>query len=577
MVCCLLTLTSERFGVKCPHVRLEFLQPERRHFFVSFERWRLLQRTRFARRHPRMELYKPLKQIACVSPCRSAPLLVRKKIERSHECITIPDKTIPQVLMGKKRSFTYDHVYGPMSRQEEVYDGSVKSLVDAAFDGYNATIFAYGQTGSGKTFTMGSGNNIGIPDDERGLIPAVAKDIFARIKNIKKEKEGIEFLVRVEFIEIYGEDMRDLLDPVGSGNSGEHGIQLRTLQNGQIAAVGCKSESVECEDDMLRCLERGSMCRTTGSTLMNAHSSRSHAIFTLFLEQRQTILDSSCLNDQNNDDGSISLSNVGSNCTEVRSSKFHFVDLAGSERAKKTGAVGQRLKEGININVGLLALGNVISALGDPKKRGQHVPYRDSILTRMLQDSLGGNSKTLMIACVSPADTNFSETLSTLKYANRARNIQNKAIINRDAHSAQVAKLMNQIEILKLALVNKGGKVVNLNELFENIDSPVAVTPQDNGGSNNLFQRVAELDSELQRVTKVLKDTKNQLSKATDEKIAALAERDAFKQQLVDNGIEIIDPKESKNFDMILENQKVIDELKKAVGGFKTGKSQEFQ
>ena len=494
---------------------------------------------------------------------RIRPLVGKEKIERSHECITIPDKSIPQVLMGKKRSFTYDNVYGPLSRQDEVYDGSVKSLVDAAFDGYNATIFAYGQTGSGKTFTMGSGNNIGIPENERGLIPAVAKDIFARIESIKNEKHGIEFSVKVEFIEIYGEDMRDLLDPVGSGNSGEQGIQLRTLQNGQIAAVGCKSENVECEKDMLRCLERGSMCRTTGSTLMNAHSSRSHAIFTLFLEQRHVIMDNSCSNDQSNGGNSISPSNTGSDCTEVRSSKFHFVDLAGSERAKKTGAVGQRLKEGININVGLLALGNVISALGDPKKRGQHVPYRDSILTRMLQDSLGGNSKTLMIACVSPADTNFSETLSTLKYANRARNIQNKAIINRDAHSAQVAKLMNQIEILKLALVNNGGKVVNLHELFENIDSPIAVTPQDNGGSNNLFQRVAELDSELQRVTKVLKDTKNQLSKVTDEKIAALAERDSFKQQLVKNGIEIMDPKESKDFDMMLENQKVIDELKR--------------
>merc|ERR1711991_700244 len=149
------------------------------------------------------------------------------------------------------------------------------------------------------------------------------------------------------------------------------------------------------------------------------------------------------------------------------------------------------------------------------------------------------------------------------------RNIQNKAIINRDAHSAQVARLMNQIEILKLALVNKGGKVVNLHELFENIDSPVAVTPQDNGGSNNLFQRVSELDSELHRVTKVLKDTKNQLSKATDEKIAALAERDAFKQQLVDNGIEIIDPKQSKDYDVSLENQKVIDKLKKQLEDLK--------
>ena len=315
-------------------------------------------------------------------------------------------------------------------------------------------------------------------------------------------------------MEIWGR-YEGFIRSVGSGN-GEHGIHYE-LQNGQIAAVGCKTESVNSEEDMMRCLERGSMCRTTGSTLMNAHSSRSHAIFTLFLEQRQTIVNSNNNNNNqikeeeeeeknNNNNSNLLINNTNSSHSEVRSSKFHFVDLAGSERAKKTGAVGQRLKEGININVGLLALGNVISALGDPKKRGQHVPYRDSILTRMLQDSLGGNSKTLMIACVSPADTNFSETLSTLKYANRARNIQNKAIINRDAHSAQIAKLKNQIEILKLALVNKGGKIVNLKELFENIDSPISVTPNESrNGSNNLFQRVGELDGELQRVTKILK------------------------------------------------------------------------
>ena len=511
---------------------------------------------------------------------RIRPLIGKEKIERSHECIGIPDKLRPQVLMGKKRCFTYDQVYGPSSKQRDVYNGSVKSLVDAAFDGYNATIFAYGQTGSGKTFTMGSGNNIGIRKEEMGLIPTVATDIFKRIEQIKKDTPEIEFSVRVEFMEIYGEDMRDLLDPVGSGN-GEHGIHLRTLQNGQIAAVGCKTESVNSEEDMMRCLERGSMCRTTGSTLMNAHSSRSHAIFTLFLEQRQTIVNSNNNNNNqikeeeeeeknNSNNSNLLINNTNSSHSEVRSSKFHFVDLAGSERAKKTGAVGQRLKEGININVGLLALGNVISALGDPKKRGQHVPYRDSILTRMLQDSLGGNSKTLMIACVSPADTNFSETLSTLKYANRARNIQNKAIINRDAHSAQIAKLKNQIEILKLALVNKGGKIVNLKELFENIDSPISVTPNESrNGSNNLFQRVGELDGELQRVTKILKETKQKLSTTNDEKIAALAERDAMRQQLVDAGIEVKDVKDDKNYNVLIENQTLINKLRKQLEAVK--------
>lgn len=198
-------------------------------------------------------------------------------------------------------------------------------------------------------------------------------------------------------------------------------------------------------------LERGSVYRTTGSTLMNAQSSRSHAIFTILLENR-------ILRPESN--------GQGDEQWETRRSKFHFVDLAGSERAKRTGAQGKRLREGIDINKGLLVLGNVISALGDVKKRGSHVPYRDSRLTRMLQDSLGGNSRTVMICCVSPAISNMAETINALRYANRARNIQNTPVVNRDRDSTIIVELKKQVQALAMELLRlKSGK--SIGRLYE--------------------------------------------------------------------------------------------------------------
>ncbi|RYE96214.1 MAG: hypothetical protein EOO41_04825, partial [Methanobacteriota archaeon] len=220
-------------------------------------------------------------------------------------------------------------------------------------------------------------------------------------------------------------------------------------------------------------LEEGRLCRTTGSTMMNQHSSRSHAVFSIMLDQRlplqaEDATPSNVTPLSSSGEASSDAAGAGApsppraQAMEHRVSKFHILDLAGSERAKRTQATGKRLQEGININLGLLALGNVISALGDEDKRrrGAHVPYRDSKLTRILQDSLGGNSKTLMIACVSPAEANFEESLNTLRYAARARNIKNKPIINRDANANQVAQLKAEIEALRaqLCLPNAGGQ-----------------------------------------------------------------------------------------------------------------------
>ncbi|XP_027368410.1 kinesin-like protein KIN-4C [Abrus precatorius] len=361
------------------------------------------------------------------------PLITSELLLGCTDCISVVPGE-PQVQIGS-HAFTYDYVYGSTgSPSSAIYDDCVAPLVDALFHGYNATVLAYGQTGSGKTYTMGT--NYTGEENSGGIIPKVMETIFKRVQVMK---ESSEFLIRVSFIEIFKEEVFDLLDPNSSrGDVASTAkpavptrvpIQIRETVNGGITLAGVTEAEVKTKEEMSSYLSRGSLSRATGSTNMNSQSSRSHAIFTITMEQK------------NGDD--------------VLCAKLHLVDLAGSERAKRTGADGMRLKEGIHINKGLLALGNVISALGDERKRkeGGHVPYRDSKLTRLLQDSLGGNSKTVMIACVSPADTNAEETLNTLKYANRARNIQNKAIINRDPVGAQLQRMRSQIEQLQSELL----------------------------------------------------------------------------------------------------------------------------
>ncbi|XP_020234162.1 kinesin-like protein KIN-4A isoform X2 [Cajanus cajan] len=381
------------------------------------------------------------------------PLISEEKLQGCKDCVTVvPGK--PQVQIGA-HSFTFDHVYGSTgSPSSAMFDECVASLVDGLFQGYNATVLAYGQTGSGKTYTMGTGFKDGY---QEGIIPQVMSSLF---KKIETSKHQIEFQLHVSFIEILKEEVRDLLDPssmnkpeTANGHAGKvtspgkPPIQIRESSNGVITLAGSTEVSVTTLKEMAACLEQGSMSRATGSTNMNNQSSRSHAIFTITLEQMRKL----------NSPSEISLNDTMNE--EYLCAKLHLVDLAGSERAKRTGSDGLRFKEGVHINKGLLALGNVISALGDEKKRkeGVHVPYRDSKLTRLLQDSLGGNSRTVMIACISPADINAEETLNTLKYANRARNIQNKPVVNRDPMSNEMLKMRQQLEYLQAELCSRSG------------------------------------------------------------------------------------------------------------------------
>ncbi|XP_047324902.1 kinesin-like protein KIN-4A [Impatiens glandulifera] len=384
------------------------------------------------------------------------PLIGDEKLQGCKDCVTVVNGK-PQVQLGM-HSFTFDQVYGSTASSPSLmFEECIAPLVDGLFQGYNATVLAYGQTGSGKTYTMGTS----FRDESRtGIIPLVMEALFSKIESSKHQRE---YQLHVSFIEILKEEVRDLLEPTSVNKSdningqvgkvsipGKPPIQIRESSNGVITLAGSTEVSVRTLKEMSSYLEHGSLNRATGSTNMNNQSSRSHAIFTITLEQMHKIDPAF----PGNGNGNLSESMT----EEYLCAKLHLVDLAGSERAKRTGSDGMRFKEGVHINKGLLALGNVISALGDEKKRkeGLHVPYRDSKLTRLLQDSLGGNSRTVMIACISPADINAEETLNTLKYANRARNIQNKPVVNRDPLSSEMLKMRQQLEYLQAELCARG-------------------------------------------------------------------------------------------------------------------------
>uniref|UniRef100_A0A9J7ZKY4 Kinesin family member 7 n=1 Tax=Cyprinus carpio carpio TaxID=630221 RepID=A0A9J7ZKY4_CYPCA len=359
---------------------------------------------------------------------RVRPLLP-KEILHSHESCITADPEEKRVTLGNDRHFHCDFVFEENSTQEDVYTECVQPLIEAFFHGFNATVFAYGQTGSGKTYTIGESNISAFRDDEQGIIPRAVAEIF----KLLDENDLTDFSVRVSYMEVYKEVFRDLLEVETASKD----IHIREDEKGNVVLSGVKECEVEGLDEVLSLLESGKTARHTGATQMNPHSSRSHTIFTVLMEQRR------------------GGSRAAAGTVQILSSKFHFVDLAGSERILKTGNTGERLKESIQINSGLLALGNVIGALGDPKRKGTHIPYRDSKITRILKDSLGGNAKTLMIACISPSSSDFDESLNTLNYAKRARNIQNRATVNCRGEPDRVEGLELQIKALRRALENR--------------------------------------------------------------------------------------------------------------------------
>ena len=303
--------------------------------------------------------------------------------------------------------FNFDRIFPPSSTQQDIYDFGVKGIIDSVLDGYNGTVLAYGQTSSGKTYTMQGEME---EQAKQGIIPRMISHVF---KHIYKN-EGTDFMIKVSMIEIYQEKIRDLLD-VSRVN-----LNIREDSIKGIYVDGVSERYVGCPNDVLALLEMGSANRAQAATNMNEHSSRSHSIFILTINQTNKI------------EG---YSKIG---------KLYLVDLAGSEKISKTGATGHTLEEAKIINKSLTTLGRVINNLTDGKST--HIPYRESKLTRVLQESLGGNSKTCLIITCSPSIYNESESLSTLRFGERAKKIKNKPKINKEITVAELQKLVTQLK-----------------------------------------------------------------------------------------------------------------------------------
>jgi hypothetical protein len=352
--------------------------------------------------------------------------------------------------------FTYDATYDANAQQKVFYEESCFSIIESTLEGFNSTIFAYGQTGCGKSFTMQGPSTT--DENMRGVIPNSFFHIFQFVKSTK----NIEFLIRCSYLELYNEEVRDLLvDPKTTGKADK--CELREDPNKGVYVNGLTDVVVETPEDLHKMLDKGLTNRTTASTLMNAESSRSHSIFTIIVE--------------------MSTKDETTGKEMLRVGKLNLVDLAGSERAKKTGATDKTLKEGIKINLSLSVLGNVISSLAEGAK---FIPYRDSKLTRLLQDSLGGNTKTMMVAAISPADYNYEETLSTLRYANRAKNIKNKPKINEDPKDTMIREFKAEIDRLKKLLMDQS----NAAGLIAQLQAPsLAQEQQQHHSSQKLLQQ----------------------------------------------------------------------------------------
>ncbi|XP_023288978.1 kinesin-like protein unc-104 isoform X15 [Orussus abietinus] len=368
-----------------------------------------------------------------------------REISREAQCIiemtgnttSIINPKAPPGSKDAAKSFNYDYSYFSMdpcdtnySSQIMVYKDIGEEMLEHAFEGYNVCIFAYGQTGAGKSYTMMGKQE----DGQEGIIPQICKDLFRKISI--NTNEQLKYSVEVSYMEIYCERVRDLLNPKNKGN-------LRVREHPLLGPYveDLSKLAVMSYEDIHDLIDEGNKARTVAATNMNETSSRSHAVFTIFFTQQKH-------------DKTTSL------VTE-KVSKISLVDLAGSERADSTGAKGTRLKEGANINKSLTTLGKVISALAEisatkKKKKADFIPYRDSVLTWLLRENLGGNSKTAMIAAVSPADINYDETLSTLRYADRAKQIVCKAVVNEDANAKLIRELKEEIQKLRELLKQEG-------------------------------------------------------------------------------------------------------------------------
>ena len=429
--------------------------------------------------------------------------------------------------------FNFDRIFPPNSTQEELYNFGVKEIIDGVLDGYNGTVLAYGQTSSGKTYTME-----GLIDDESkmGVIPRMINHVFNFIRN----NNDIEFIMKASMVELYQEKIRDLID------TKRVNLNIRETPSRVIYIENLSEYYVYCENDILNILKIGRENRAQASTKMNEHSSRSHSIFMITINQK------------NNKEGN------------AKTGKLYLVDLAGSEKITKTGATGTTLEEAKIINKSLTSLGIVINRLTDGKSK--HIPYRDSKLTRVLQESLGGNSKTCLIITCSPSVFNESETLSTLRFGERAKKIRNKAKINKEV---TVMELQRIIDSLNEKLKNANKRIIQLENYIKNNGLVVPMSDykvndeekkeneDDEEESNLNVNNVIKIDEEDEKLINEFKDKFDDDIKNINENlinvINGMQEKNFLskKDDLIQNLINIKKKIELKD----IENQKKIKDL----------------
>ena len=434
----------------------------------------------------------------CVKVVVRVRPLSHKEVRDGHEAVAQVSEDSGMITLRNPRSddreppksFTFDHVFGPNCTQRSIYDSCAAAVVDSVLQGYNGTIFAYGQTGAGKTHTM---EGVADPPDLRGIIPNSFEHIFDAVS---LAESGEQFLVRASYLEIYNEEIRDLL----RRDARHRALELKENVDTGVYVKDLSSTVVKSTSEIDQVMQAGKQNRSTGATRMNATSSRSHSIFTVIIECAST--------DERGE--------------HIRVGRLNMVDLAGSERQSKTGATGDRLKEATKINLSLSALGNVISALVDG--RSQHIPYRDSKLTRLLQDSLGGNTKTIMCANCGPAGYNYDETLSTLRYANRAKNIKNKPKINEDPKDAMLREFQDEIKRLKAQL--EGQPVYDENGNLLEVREKVVERVVQVGVSEEEMQRLRkEAEAEREALQKRAEAEREMVQKQSEAERRALRER----------------------------------------------------
>ena len=418
----------------------------------------------------------PFRPIALVSEDHKSISLAEyvgaefSEIERQRQWIEEPS-------LFHLHRFTFDTIFDMDSLQEDVYNITAKQAVQSVLEGYNSTIFCYGQTGTGKTYTM-EGFTYESKNPNRGIIQRTIQDIFNFIETTSDS--NTKFIIRASFLQIYNENISDLL------KSDKKNLQIREDKKKGIYVDLLSEWAVRSPLDLYALLRRGGGSRTTSATYMNDVSSRSHAVFQITVEQMTTDKE---LND---------------NKAQIKVGKLNLVDLAGSERIRITGTRGQQLEESKKINKSLSCLGNVINALTD-KKGKNYIPYRDSKLTRLLQDSLGGNCKTTMIATISPSEDAFSESLSTLYFAQRAKKIKNRPIINEDVNNralirkyeTELKNLRNELE-LKNKMLKNNGLVMQLQEEKEQalMDKNNAIKELEKASRQFLIEREEKLKLE---------------------------------------------------------------------------------